>query len=67
MLFYWVSYVLQILLGKHKTGLIQEEAMWLYEKSCPMCTLRLLKFLYFTSPREMSIVLLYNFISVNFC
>lgn len=27
MLFYWVSYMLLILLGKHKTGLISEEAV----------------------------------------
>lgn len=68
-LFYWISYVRPILLGKHKTGLIYEEAMWLYEKSCHMwnLTLCLLKFLYFGSPRDTSIVLLYNFISMNFC
>lgn len=43
--------------------------MWLYEKSCHMwnLTLCLLKFLYFKSPRDLSIVLLCNFISMNFC
>lgn len=43
--------------------------MWQYEKSGHMwnLTLCLLKFLYFRSPRDMSIVLLYNFISMNFC
>lgn len=43
--------------------------MWLCEKNCHMwnLTLGLLKFLYFRSPRDMSIVLLCNFISMNFC
>lgn len=43
--------------------------MWPYEKKCHMwnLTLCLLKFLYFRSPRDLSIVLLYNFISMSFC